>query len=345
MKKCIVLVLCAVLAVTMFAACGNGGGADSSDTAQSEDAEAEGNADDTGSDADSAKTFKIGLSQEGLDHSYMITQRDQILKAAEEYSDATVEVIATDGQNQVATQVKGIEDMLAQGINLLMVQAAEGEGLKSALAKAEEQGIPYMFVGKPVNGTNAVTMVNNDNYEIGKSAGEWALNHLKEKNGSEKGKVTMITGIPGDQSSEDRTNGFKEVIEKYPDIEVVAEISANYRRPDAFKAAQDILQANPKGSIEVLYATSGEMSIGAAQAIADAGRTGEFPVLSIDGDVATMDEIKKGTITAAWTYEPCGTSGFEYAMKILNGETVDPQIIIPTRIIDESNVDSSEPAF
>jgi ribose transport system substrate-binding protein len=339
MKKVSLLLCVLFAAIMMLGACGSGGttgsgsGSDTSATA------------DSGASGSEAKSFKIGLSQEGLDHSYMITQRDQILAAAEAYTDAEVEVICTDGQNQVATQVKGIEDMLAQGIDLLMVQAAEGEGLKSALATADEQGVPYMFVGKPVNGTNAVTMVNNDNYEIGKAAGEWIVANLKEKNGSEKGVITMITGIPGDQSSEDRTNGFKEVVEKYPDIEISAEISADYRRPEAFAAAQDIMQANPKGSLDALFATNGEMSIGAAQAVADAGRTGEFPILAIDGDVATMDEIKEGNITVAWTYEPCGVSGFEYAMKILNGETVDPQIIIPTRVIDKDNVETSDPAF
>ncbi|GHT84783.1 sugar ABC transporter substrate-binding protein [Bacteroidia bacterium] len=327
MKRILVSVLCIGMMAATLAACGGTKNASGGDQTEGK------------------KSYKIGLSQEGLDHSYMITQKDQIIAAAKAYADADVEVICTDGQNQTAQQVKGIEDMLVQGIDLLMVQAAEGEGLKSALASAEEKGVPYMFVGKPVNGTKATTMVNNDNYEIGKNAGEWTVNYLKEKNGSEKGNVVIVAGIPGDQSAEDRVNGFLEITDQFEGIKIVANIPANYRRQEAFKVTQDILQANAAGTIDCLYGANGETSLGAAQAITDAGRKGEFPVLSVDGDVASIEAIKNDEITAAWTYEPCGTSGFEYAMKILNGETVEPAVIIPSRIIDKNNVNEAEPAF
>lgn len=342
MKKILLMMICIVLTAALVCSCSTGSGTESAAKEEGGSAQASG---EQATDQGEKKTFKIGLSQEGLDHSYMITQKEQIMDAAKAYTDATVEVIATDGQNSTSQQVKGIEDMLVQDIDLLMVQAAEGEGLKSALASAEEKNVPYMFVGKPINGTNAVTMVNNDNFEIGKNAGEWTVEYLKEKNGSEKGNVVIIAGIPGDQSAEDRVNGFLEIIGKHEGIRVVANIPANYRRPEAFKVTQDILQANDVGTIDCLYGTNGETSIGSAQAIADAGRTGEFPVLSVDGDVATIDAIKKGDITVAWTYEPCGNYGFEYAMKILNGETVEPDVIIPSRMIDASNVDEAIPAF
>ncbi|MDD2477351.1 MAG: substrate-binding domain-containing protein, partial [Dysgonamonadaceae bacterium] len=276
---------------------------------------------------------------------YMITLRDQVLAAAEEYEDADVSVIVTDGQNSVVEQANGIEDMLTRGIDLLIIQASTSEGLMEAIASVEEKGIPYMFVGKPASGTNATTMVNNDNYEIGKNVGDWIVEYLTDKNGEPKGNVAHLSGIPGDQSSEDRTNGFLEAIKDYPDMKVVANVAGEYRRDAGLNAMQDVLQANPTGAIDVLYAANGESAIGASQAVSDAARTGEFPILSVDGDVASIEEIKAGNLTVAWTYEPCGTSGFEYAIKILNGEKVDPQIIIPSRVIDASNAETAIPAF
>ena len=290
-------------------------------------------------------TYTIGVSLEALDHPYMITLKDQVIAAAAAYTDANVSVIVTDGQKSVVEQANGIEDMLTRGVNILMIQASTSEGLMEALASAEEKGIPYMFVGKPANGTNAVTMVNNDNYEIGKNVGDWIVAYLTEKNGSPKGNVAHISGIPGDKSSEDRFGGYAEVTKAYPEIKLVANITGQYRRDTGLKAMEDILQTQPVGTIDVLYAANGEEAIGASQAIAAAGRAGEFPILSIDGDVASIDEMKAGNLTVAWTYEPCGTAGFEYAMKILNGETVDKQIIIPSRQIDASNVETAIPAF
>lgn len=325
-KKVACIMLCLFVLVATFAACGGGGN-------------------QGGGGGEERPSFVIGLSQEGLDHSYMITQRDEIIAAAAAYTDADVRVISTDGQNSVATQVMGIEDMLAQGINLLMIQAGEGEGLRSALDRAEELGVPYIFVGKHVHGTNADALIGNDNYEIGMLAGQWTVEYLIERNGSPSGNVAIIAGIPGDQSAEDRVKGFLNVVEAYPDINIIANIYAYYRRPQAFSVMQDILQANPVGTIDVLYGTNGETSIGAAQAIADAGRTGEFAVLSIDGDVASIEEIKAGRITVAWTFETGGSLGFEVAMRILRGEEVPLEFIIATKQIDASNAETATPAF
>ncbi|MDD4591544.1 MAG: substrate-binding domain-containing protein [Parabacteroides sp.] len=323
-KRLLLVCLCLIMVLTAFSACGDNDEAD---------------------DVSEKPSYVIGLSLEGLDHSYMITLRDQVLAAAEEYEDADVSVIVTDGQNSVVEQANGIEDMLTRGIDLLMIQASTSEGLMEAIASVEEKGIPYMFVGKPASGTNATTMVNNDNYEIGKNVGDWIVEYLTDKNGEPKGNVAHLSGIPGDQSSEDRTNGFLEAIKDYPDIKVVANVAGEYRRDAGLNAMQDVLQANPTGAIDVLYAANGESAIGASQAVSDAARTGEFPILSVDGDVASIEEIKAGNLTVAWTYEPCGTSGFEYAIKILNGEKVDPQIIIPSRVIDASNAETAIPAF
>lgn len=288
------------------------------------------------------KEFLIGLSQESLDHPFMITQRKQINEAAAKFQD--VKVVATDGQGQVAKQVSGIEDMLAQNIDILLVQAAKAEGLKQELEKLKEKGVPFIFVGKPIKGTAAVTMVSMDNYVIGKQVGEFIVKTLKEKNGSEKGNVVIIEGIPGDQTSEDRIGGALDVIKAFPDIKIVAKQPADYRRPKALTVTQAILAANPKG-IDFLYAANGEMALGAIQAVKDANRLGEFAIVGIDGQKEELDAIKAGEQTATWQYKPCGSEGLEIAMKILNGEKVEPVIIVPSDMITKENVDKYEPSF
>lgn len=348
MKKRLVMGLALVLCVAMMlCACAPAVQEQSTPPADGAATSSESPVDGT---TDAAKKgYTIGLSQEGLDHSYMITQRAQIQAAVDDYNqknaDAQITLICTDGQNNVETQANGIMDMLSQGIDLLMIEASDGEGLKTALAEVEAKKIPYMFVGKPMGGTNAVTMVNNDNYTIGKMAGEWTVNYLKEKNGDVKGSIAVIRGISGDQSAEDRNNGFLEVINQYPDVKIATNIDGNYRRDKSYSVMQDILQSNPEGTIDVLYAASGETGIGAALATDEAGRKGEFPIISIDGDQASIDSIKADEMSVAWTYEPCGTAGFEVALKILGGEKVDKQVIVESRQIDKSNADTAEPAF
>lgn len=335
MKKILVCLLAVIMAFSVVAV---GTGCQAETPATSEGGET--SASPEGGDGEK---FVIGLSQEGLDHPYMVAQKDEILAEAEKAGN--VEVICTDGQNQVVKQVAGIEDMLAKGIDLLMIQASQAEGLRQVLTKVEEQGVPYIFVGKPISGTNAKAIVSNDNRLIGQEIGQYIVDLLKEKYGSEKGNVVLIDGIAGDQTAEDRIGGCLDILEKYPDIKIVSRVPGEYRRPAAYDSMTDVLQANPKGTIDVTFACSGEMALGVVQACKDADRVGEFAVIGLDGQKEEFDAIKNGEETATWTYEHAGKEGFDVAMKILNGEEVEANIVIPSTRIDASNVDTEEPVF
>lgn len=289
------------------------------------------------------KEWVIGLSQESLDHPFMVTQRKQIMDEADKYPN--VRVIATDGQGSVVTQAAGIDDMIAQGIDILLVQAAQAEGLKQKLDEVHAQGIPYLFVGKPIHGTDAVTMVSMNNLEIGKQIGQFIVDHLQEKYGEVKGNLVLIEGIPGDETSVDRIGGAREILDKYPDINIVAQQPADYRRPQAVAVMQNVLQANAPGTIDVVYAANGEMALGAIQAVKDADRMVEMIIIGLDGQKEELDAIEAGDLAATWQYKPAGNEGFEYAIKILKGEPVDPVIIIESAMITKDNVSQFEPSF
>ena len=135
------------------------------------------------------------------------------------------------------------------------------------------------------------------------------------------------------------------IIEKYPGITIVAQQPAEYRRPQAVSVMQNILQANPEGTIDVIFCTNGEMALGAVQAVKDAGRAGEAIIIGLDGQQEELDAIAAGDMAATWTYEPCGAEGFELAMKVLRGEPVERIIIKPSRMITIDNVAEQEPVF
>ena len=287
--------------------------------------------------------FVIGLSQESLDHPMMIAQRGQIMDAAAAYPDVTV--IATDGQGSVVKQVAGIEDMLAKGIDLLMVQASKAEGLRQMLTRVHEMGIPFMFVGKSILGTEATTLVSVDDREIGKEIGKYIVEKLTEKNGSAKGHVVVLEGITGDQTSIERTGGFRDVIDQYPEIKVISQQPADYRRPQAYSVMQNILQANGPGTIDVVMAANGDMAIGASQAVKELNRLSEMMITGLDGMQSEIDAINAGDMTATWTFNPSGKEGLELAVKILMGETVPTRVIAPSTRIDEINAATAKPAF
>ncbi|CAG9271393.1 Peripla_BP_4 domain-containing protein [Paraburkholderia unamae] len=284
----------------------------------------------------------VGLSQESLDHPWLATERRQIEAVARA---AGVNLIATDGQGSVATQIAGIEDMESKGIKLLLVQAAKAEGLRQELESLKERGVPYMFVGKPIENAGAVTMVSGDNRALGTDAGHFIVETLTQKNGKPKGNLVVLEGIPGDETSLNRVGGMEAVTKTYPDIKVVAQQPGDYRRPKAYSVMQNILQAHPAGTVDIVFAANGEMALGAIQAIKEAGRSKEIKVVGLDGQKEEFDAIRAGDELATWLYPPAGTEGMQVALRILKGEKVPPKITLPTVRVTKANVDSVKPAF
>jgi ABC-type sugar transport system substrate-binding protein len=289
-----------------------------------------------------AASEAIGLSQESLDHPWLATQRKQIEAGA---SAAGVRLLATDGQGNVATQIAGIEDMQSKGIKLLMVQAGKAEGLRQELQSLKERGIPYMFVGKPIENAGAITMVSGDNRALGADAGQYIVDSLTQKNGKPKGNVVVLEGIPGDETSLNRVGGAESVLKKYPDIKIVASQPGDYRRPKAYSVMQNILQAHPPGTIDFVFAANGEMALGVIQAVKESGRSKEIKVTGLDGQKEEFDAIRAGDEAATWLYPPAGTEGMAVALKILKGEKVPPKIMLPTVRVTKDNVDTVKPVF
>ncbi|CAL8481391.1 substrate-binding domain-containing protein [Caballeronia sp. S22] len=295
-----------------------------------------------GSAASALAADTIGLSQESLDHPWLATQRKQINEAA---AAAGIKVLATDGQGNVAGQIAGIEDMESKGIKLLLVQAGKAEGLRQELASLKERGVPYMFVGKPIENAGAITMVSGDNRALGADAGQYIVESLTKKYGKPKGNIVLLEGIPGDETSVNRIGGVTSVTGKLADIKVIARQPADYRRPKAYATMQNILQAHPAGTIDLVFAANGEMALGAIQAIKESGRSGEIKVLGLDGQKEEFEAIRSGDEAATWLYPPAGTESMAVAVKILKGEKVPPKVVLPTVRVTKENIDSVKPAF
>jgi ribose transport system substrate-binding protein len=298
------------------------------------------------SDEEFVKTnFIVGVSNEGADHPHLIKMRDTIVRLmAQKYPN--VKVVTTDGGNDVAKQVAGIEDMVAQGADLIVIQAGKADAIISEVHELEAQGIPYMFSTNPIHGENSETVVAADNALIGKQVGEFTVNYLQKKYGSPKGNVLIIEGITGSETNELRVGEFLKIVKQYPDIKIGASLPADYRRPQGHQVMSDMLTSFGPGTIDVVFAANGEMAIGAAMAIEDAGREKEgIAILSIDGGSEEFDYIRQRKILAAWTYSACGPEAVDAIVRVLKGEKMPDFIVVPSDEVTIANVERVEPAF
>jgi ribose transport system substrate-binding protein len=101
----------------------------------------------------------------------------------------------------------------------------------------------------------------------------------------------------------------------------------------------DLLQKHAPGEVDVIYTHNDAMALGVVAALETANRLSEFKVVGIDGQNEAIQAIKDGKIVVTFTYDNAGKEACETAAKLLKGETVEKQWVLPTNTIDAANVD------
>jgi hypothetical protein len=95
-----------------------------------------------------------------------------------------------------------------------------------------------------------------------------------------------------------RLNGFYSVVDQYPGIEIVGTIAADWDWEKGRQAAEDFLRADPPGTLDVIWAASGEMGLGAMLAVEAAGRQDEVKIFTNDVTPESANRMREGRLTA-----------------------------------------------
>jgi len=142
-----------------------------------------------------------------------------------------------------------------------------------------------------------------------------------------------------------RLNGFHSVVDQYPGIEIVGTLAADWDRAKGRQAAEEFLKANPPGTLDVIWAASGEMGLGAMLAVEAAGRQDEVKVFTNDVTPESADRMREGRLMAE-TYHgfaEWGWYGTRFAVMLALGQKVPPTFDIRPRTMYRGNADQFYP--
>lgn len=301
MKKVFVLLLVLVMAIGMI---GCGGGT-----------EGEGG-DDEG--------VRIGLVVSTLNNPFFVDLRDGAKAAADA---AGAELIVLDSQDDSATEMSNVEDLITQGVDLIMINPTDSDAVGSAVEAANAAGIPVITLDRAANSGDVVAHIASDNVAGGKMAGEFIIEQL-----GGAGKVVELEGIPGASAARDRGEGFNSAIAG-SDIEVVAKQTANFDRAQGLSVMENILQA--QAEINAVFAHNDEMALGALEAIKASGR--DILVVGFDATDDAVKSVQAGEMAATVQQLPkeIGGMGVEAALKVIGGESVDAYIPVELALVTE----------
>ncbi len=273
----------------------------------------------------------IGFAVSTLANPFFVSMKDAGEAKAKELG---VELVTLDAQDNNEKQASQIEDLISRKVNVLIINPVDSDAVVNSVKEANEAGIPVITVTRPSNGGDVVQHLDIDNAFAGKLDAEELAKVL-----GGKGNVAILEGIAGTPSAQDRQKGFTDFLKDYPDIKVVASLTANYSREEGAKVMEDILQANPE--LDAVYAHNDEMALGAVRAITAAGRLDKIKVFGIDATDDALAAVKKGEMVATVKQQPAleMETAVESAAKVLAGETVEAKVIIPLVLVTKDNVE------
>ena len=276
-------------------------------------------------------TYKIGILAPAVTHgwvggvAYHAEQRCKELAGEVEYK-----LYTSTNAEEMTAQLDDLKTWGAQAI----VAFPQWEGMEVPIQAAINEGIYVVNFDIDI-AAEGVYKVTGDNEGMGVEGAKYIV----DKIGTE-GIVVALTVPTAGSVNELRMKGFTETMKEIaPNVQIIEYASA-FTREDGLKDMADILIANPK--IDAVFSLDDETSIGALQAIADAGRT-DIKAITVGGGCQEYFQIiadSKDINACSALYSPLMVKdAVDAALALLKGETVDAVKVIPTTIVDRTNVD------
>lgn len=230
-------------------------------------------------------------------------------------------VAVFDSQNDPAKEAAHFDNIIASKYAAVLFNPTDADGSVANVRRAKDAGIPVFCMDREINATDvAATQILSDNY-----SGCVALGRYFVKQVGESGKYVELLGLVGDNNTWNRSKGFHSVVDRYPDLKMVAQQSADFDRAKALEVMEAILQANPE--IDAVFCGNDAMAMGVYQALVAAGKDTQVKVFGFDGADDVVKLIAQGKIAATGMQFPklMARTAAESADKYLKGDHALPQ--------------------
>lgn len=284
-----------------------------------------------------AKQKVIGVSVADQKSLFYIAAVDGMKKAA---AANNVKLIILSADNDANKQVGQVNNLLTQNINALVYIAQDATAAAAGVKAANKAHVPVIAVDeKPESGSGKIaTYIATNSVTAADQLCTWLFAQI-----GNKGEIGILHGVLGGTAEVQRTQGCQNALKRTPGIKVAAEATANWDETQAYKATQNMLQANP--NIVAIFGESDAMGLGAAKASKDANR--KVISVGIDGFPTMIQGIKDGLTQATQAQVPfvMGQQSITDALKVLAGKTIPQTQYKATVLVTSKNVNTVDPVL
>lgn len=282
--------------------------------------------------------YVIGMSQCNLGEPWRVQMNSDIKAAAAHHPE--IKMIFKDAQNNTTTQQSQVKELVDQKVDLIIISPKEALPLTKPVADAMAAGIPVIVLDRRVEGDKYTCFIGGDNELIGEEAGKYMVKIL-----GGKGNVVELKGLMTSTPAVERHNGFMKGI-KGSEIKIIYSADCHWLEPDARRETASALTRFPgESDIDAVYAHNDPSAHGAYTAARLEGKGREKKIVFVGIDALPHEGVayvKEGLLTATFKYPTGGTEAIETALKILNAEEVEKDIVLGTRVFPAENVNSED---
>lgn len=276
------------------------------------------------------------MAQSDVTIAAVVFQQDQFFRtiqlgmnAAADAAD--VELLEGNSNSQPEQEISLIDTYIARGVDAIVISPVSAVASIPALMRARDRGIHIVTYNSNVDDTSIpVSYLNSAQRDLGNSTGMMAAEFIANELGGEANVATLGFRALLPEISADRVDGFIEMAEDGNTINVVSQQDA-WLAENAIQVAGDIITANP--DLNIIYAANEGGTVGAVQAVRNAGKEGEIYVFGVDGTEQLVSFIldNDNVLQAVTAQQPyvMGQMAVEAAIAAINGEATEEAVIVP----------------
>jgi len=342
-KRMLILAVVLVLSITVVA-CGNSSngtsGASSSQNSPSLSAEPT-------VTKKPLSDITIGFSISTLTTEFFVAFQEGIERQAEAYG---IKVIYQNADGDPAKQLNQIEQLVSRKVDAIILSPIDTNGIIPVIKKANEANIPIIAFDRTALEGNIDSFVRSDNFEMAGAAAKWMAEQLKERYGEYKGNIVNLQGLMSSTPGQERDKGFLDVLNLYPDINIIATQAADFDQTKGFDKMMSIIQANRNVKIDGVLGANDENVLGALQAIKQqnlfkpVGDPDHIFLTGIDGSKQALEAIRNGEMDITVSQHPIQSAEatVQLAIAKIYGKDVPKDVRWPYKVISKENIDSEE---
>lgn len=240
-------------------------------------------------------------------------------------------------ESDLAQQVALMEQMMATGVDVIVIAPADSRAMLPVARRAVQQGIVVVNIDNRFDRQLLAEMditipfVGPDNRDGARRVGERLATLLESGD-----EVAIIGGIPGAFNARERAAGFNEAMQA-AGITVVSTQAADWEQSKAANIAAALLREYPQ--LDALLCANDSMALGAVAAVRQAGRSGEVKIVGFDNIRAANTLVQRGEMvaTADQHADRLAVYGIEYALDILESGQMPSDRTTPVDVISDKD--------